>query len=825
MSPASCGNTTYGLPEPAKTPPMFSDFRYAFRQLLRSPGFTAIAILTLALGIGLNTSMFSLMNLLILRPLPFPERDQLVRIYRTTPQSQTADHYYPDFLDLKPEVSPFADLAAFRFWNYALAAEGRPAVNLNGFRVSANFFSTLGVQPALGRFFTAEEDRPANHVIVLGYATWQAHFGGDPSVIGRSVTLDNEPNTIIGVAPASLASASFVLPGDVFRPLALTDAEKRDYGSSETRLLARMHAGLTVEQFNTRLQTIAAHLGPLRPKEHTKDGLRTLTLEASVRNPGTVGATAMLLALAGFVLLIACANLANLQLARAISRAHEHAIRAALGASRSRLLRPPLVESMLVAVSGGVFGLLIAVWSNDWLSSRLSANGFVTLKLTLDWQVLVFALVLSLLTGMVFGLAPAWLISRVRVNEALKVGSRGSTGDRAQHRLRHSLIVLQFANALVLLAGAGFVFTGVDKLLSIDPGWNPHSLTECVLTLPQTKYSTPQQTYSFYTQLQERLSTLPGVRNVTVAWTLPLFGYLTQRAILVEGQEPPQPGHEPTAGVNGVEPSYLDTLQIKLISGRNFTKADGFTSAPVAIINASLARVLFPNGNAIGQHISVSDPKKPAWAEIVGIMPDFKMALAGLVGPVPFQVLRPLAQEPWNYVTVAVSSDRPALLIESMGRTIASLDANLAVQQLDTVDHAITLATGSLNMIKTVLISFAGLGLFLAALGLYGVIARLVVQRTPEIGIRMALGAQGRDVLWLILNSGLRLICYGTVIGIVGAIGLYFIMSRWSQAPSINVPAVFAVITAILMVVGLLACWLPARRATRVNPITALRAE
>ncbi len=467
-----------------------NDFRFALRQLAKSPGFTGIAILTLALGIGLNTSMFGLMNLLVLRPLPFPERDQLVRIYRTTPQSQTPDTTIADFLDLAPEVSSFADLAAWRFWNYALAAEGRPAANLNGYRVSPNLFPTLGVQPALGRFFTADEDRPGNHVIVLGYATWQAHFGGDPAVVGRTVTLDNEATTIIGVAPASIGPASFLAPGDVFRPLALTDGEKRSYGSSETQLLARLHAGITLEQFNARLKTIVGNLGARRPPEHATDGLRAITLQSSTRNPTTVGATVMLLALAGFVLLIACGNLANLQLARALSRSHEHAIRAALGASRSRLLRAPLAESMLLAVGGGALGVLIAVWTNEWLSRQLAANGLVNSALTLDWQVLAFALALSLFTGVVFGLAPAWLISRTRVNETLKVGTRGSTGDRVQHRLRHSLIVLQFANALVLLAGAGFVIAGVDKLLSIDPGWNHHSLARCVLTLPQAKYAT-----------------------------------------------------------------------------------------------------------------------------------------------------------------------------------------------------------------------------------------------------------------------------------------------------------------------------------------------
>ena len=804
---------------------MISDLRYSLRLLLKSPGFTAVAVLTLALGIGLNTSMFSLMELLILRPLPFPQRAQLVRIYRTTAQRQTADHFYADFLDLNTAVSPFADLAAYRFWNYALAVQGRPATNLNGFRVSSHFFSTLGVKPELGRFFTPDEDRPGNHVIVLGYAAWQAQFGGDPSVIGRTVTLDNDPNTIIGVAPASLASSALFLPGDVFRPLALTDAEKIDYGSSETRLLARMHDGMTVEQFNTRLKTIATQVAPLRPKEHVEDGLHAISLESATHDATTVGATTMLLVLAGFVLLIACANLANLQLARAIARTQEHAIRAALGASHSDLLRPLFAESMLLAAGGGIFGLLVANWTNGWLSSRLSANGFLHLKLTLNWQVLTFAFVVSLLTGVLFGLAPAWLSSSTRVSETVKVGTRGSTGDRVQHRLRHSMIVLQFANALVLLAGAGFVYTGVNKLLSIDPGWDSHSLTECILTLPQAKYATPQQTYSFYTRIEERLSAVPGAEKVTVAWTLPLFGYLTNRAITVQGQEPAQPGHEPNAAINGVEPSYLDTLNIRLIAGRNFTAADEFTAAPVAIINATLAHTLFPNGNAIGQHIRVSDPKKPAWAEVIGIMPDIKMALGGLVGPVPFQVLRPLAQEPWNYVTVAVRSAHPERLVDPMGRVIAALDPNLAVQQLDSVDHAIALSTGSFALIKTVLICFAGLGLFLAALGLYSVIARLVVQRTPEIGIRMALGAQSRDVIWLILSSGLRLISYGTVVGIVGSIGLYVVLSHWSQAPSINVPAVFAVITGILVIVGLIACWLPARRATHVNPLNAIRAE
>jgi putative ABC transport system permease protein len=809
---------------------MLSDLRYALRRLAKSPGFTAIAILTLALGIGLNTSMFSLINLLVLRPLPFPDKDQLVRIYRTTPQTQTAEHFYPDYLNLAPEVSSFADLAANRFWNYALGIEGRPTVNINASRVSANFFATVGVKPQLGRFFTPDEDRPGNHVIVLSYATWQAQFGGDPSVIGRTVTLDNESTTIVGVAPAALESPALWGPGEAFRPLALTDTEKRDYGSSETHLLARLHAGITLEQFNTRLKTIAERLAPLRPKDHSAEGLHAVSLQSSTRNPTTVGATTMLLALAGFVLLIACANLANLQIARSIARAHEFAIRAALGASQSRVLRPILAESMLLAIGGGLVGVLVALWANDWLSAQLSANGGgLKFTLTLDGKVLGFSLGLTLLTGWVFGLAPAWLISRVRVNETLKIGTRGSTGDRVQHRFRHGLIVLQFANALILLAGAGLVITGVDKLLSIDPGWNHHSLARAVLTLPQAKYSTQQQTYSFYTRLEERLSSLPGAENVTIAWTLPIFSYLTSHAVTAQGQEPPQPGHELFAVFNGVEPSYLDTLQVKLVAGRNFARADTLTSPPVVIINASLARALFPNGNAVGQHVSLFDPKNPGWAEVIGVMPDIKMALSGLVSAAPteFQMLRPLAQEPWRYVTVAVRSSHAEALIEPMRQAIAALDPNLAVQQLDTVDQAMTLATGGFSKIKTVLIGFALVGLFLAALGLYAVIARLVVQRTPEIGIRMALGARSRDVVWLILRSGFRFIAYGAGLGILGSIGLVYFLGKLvpGPVPAINTPLIFAVVTAILVLVGLIACWLPAQRATRVNPIDALRSE
>ena len=804
---------------------MHSDFRLALRQLLKSPGFTTIAVLTLAFGIGLNTSMFSLMNLLVLQPLPFPDKDHLVRIYRTTPQSQTADHSATDFLDIGQGVHEFADLAAFRMWSFNLAPVGRPPVNLNSLRVSGNFFAILGIQPELGRVFTADEDRPGNHVMIISHAAWLAQFGGDPAIIGRTVRIDGEGTTIVGVMPATFASVFLWGPGDAFRPLALTDTEKTSRDDASLRLVARFHGAASLDELNARLATLAARLAPQRPRADSSDGLHAVTLQSIVQNRNTLQGMLLLLGLAGFVLLIACANLANLQLARAVTRTREFAIRAALGANRRRLLGPLLVESLLLALVGGGFGILVAAWSNDWLSSRLSANGMVSFNLVIDWRVLGFALLTSLVTGLVFGIAPAWMMARVNVNETLKSGARGSTGDRAQHRLRHALIVTQFALALVLLAGAGFFISGLDRILSQDTGWNTSNMVQGVLNLPQAKYSTPAQTYAFYSRLEERLGALPGVEHVTVAWTLPLFQFLASRPVVVEGRDAPPAGHEPTAAVNGVTPSFLDTLQIKLLAGRNFSAADNPSGPPVVLINDALAQALFPHENPIGRRIGSADAANRNWMEIVGVVSDVHFAVGFTPPATPFLILRPLAQETWNYVTVALRSPSSDNLVEPVRQVIAQLDPDLPVQLLGTVQHTITLFTSGTLMINTVLVVFAGLGLFLAALGLYGVIARLVVQRTPEIGVRIALGARPRDVGWLILGSGIRLTLLGTGFGLLGAWGLGRVIALISPAMGTHDFTPVILVTLLLLGVALLACWIPTRRAMRVDPMTALRTE
>jgi putative ABC transport system permease protein len=804
---------------------MLSDLRHALRTLVKAPGFSLIAILTLSIGIGLNTSMFSLMNLLVLRPLPFPDGDHVARINRTTPQSQTADHAAADYLELARDAKSFADIAAYRMWSTTMAQAGRPPVNLNSLRVSANFFPALGLKPELGRWFTPDEDQPGSHVIMLSHATWQAQFGGDPDIVGKPVRIDGASSTIIGVMPESFSSVFLWGPGDAFRPLALEEWEKANRNEMSLRLLARLNHDITIEQANVRLTALAEQLARTRPVSRSQDGLHAVTLQSTATTPGTLGISWMMLGLAGSVLLIVCANLANLQLARAIARSHEFAIRAALGASRTRLLRPLLCESMLLSLLGGALGVLIAMWANDWISSRLSANGFVVFKLTLDWIVLAFALVASIATGLIFGVVPAWLMSRIRVSATLKSGTRGNTGDRAQHRLRHSLIVGQFALALVLLAGAGIFIRGLNQILKLDAGWEQHGVLQGVVNLPQAKYPDPARTYAFYTQVQERLAALPGVENVSVAWTLPIFQFFMSRNYVVEGRAAPPPGREPLASLNAVTPSFLPTLKTKLLSGRNFTEADTATAPAVAIINETMAKTLFPNENPIGHRIGGVDPTNRAWMEIVGVMPDLRFAVNTGIPQNPFQIFRPLAQETWNYVTIVIRGNAVETLAEPMRKTIAEMDPDLAVQQLNTVPQLIKQGMSSFMMINTILVCFAGLGLFLAALGLYGVIANLVVQRTPEIGVRVALGAQSQDVVWLVMRSGLRLTLIGTVIGLLGAYGLTRIINSFMPAVGVSHLAILSLVTVVLLVVALVACWLPSRRAAHIDPMVALRAD
>jgi predicted permease len=802
-----------------------SDLRYALRSLIKSPGFTAIAVLSLALGIGLNTSMFSLMNRLILKPLPYPDKVHLVRIYRTTAQDASSDHNAQSFLDIKRESAGFVKVAAYRQWEYTLTPPGRSPISLAAVRVSADFFPILGLQPELGRFFAPEEDVPGNHVIILSHDTWVAQFGGDPTIVGKTVTIDGEGTTVVGVMPEIFSSLFLWGPGDIFRPLGLSPQEKASTNDNQIQMLGRYDRSMTLAQLNARLKMVAAQLGPTRIREQSKDGLRAAPLESTTVPPGTGIGTAFLLGLSGFVLLIVCGNLANLQLARAVSRARELAIRSALGASHAHLLRPLFFEGVLLAVVGGTLGILMTQWGNAWFSKSLAANLPVNFNIAIDWRVLSFALGLSLLTGIGFGLVPALQTSRVRMNDALKSGGRGASGDKLQHRLRNALIVLQFAAALVLLSCTGFFIRGMKALLARDLGWKTAGLTHCVLNLPQTRYATPQQAFDFYQRLQERLRAEPGVESVAVAWTAPLYMYLQTRSYAVEGRPPPKPGLEPVANLNSVSPSFLNTLGMRLLSGRQFGATDTATSPRVVLINDTFARALFPAGDAVGHSLVSGSGDQRITAEIVGVFGD--IALAGNPAPqkTPYLVFQPLAQETWNYSAVLVRSSQPGMA-ETLRRSVNALDPAVPLKLLNSVTELAKTATRSLALISTIFIGFSALGLFLAALGLYGVIMRLVTLRTQEIGVRIALGAQVKDIMSLIVGTGFRLALVGAGIGLLGSIGMDLVMRALINNGSTQLDYTTLLLTTLLLVVvALVASYLPARRATRVNPVEALRAE
>ncbi|MEO6994857.1 MAG: ABC transporter permease [Lacunisphaera sp.] len=803
---------------------MFSNLRFATRQLVKAPGFTIIALVTLALGIGLNTAMFSLINVYLLQPLKFPDSQNLYFVQRATPQ-QHGSHSPAAVEEIKHGSADFAQLAVDRHWGFTLSEPNHPAERVHSLRVSSNYFNVLGVKPELGRNFLPEEDQTGrNNVVILSKAYWQSRFGGDPSVIGRTIRLDGALVQVVGVLPASAAAPTIFGPVRLFRPLGLTTDEKTNWTDNAYDLVGRYRPDVTATQTKARFTALGNRLAADHPKETAGSWLETVSMQSTGLGANGKNITFMLLGLSGFVLLIACANLANLLLARAVSRAREFAIRAALGASRAQLIKPLVMECTLLSIGGGALAILVSTWTSDWMANRLSNDG-ASLDFSPDWRVLAFAFGVSLATGLLFGVAPAWLVSRVRVNDTLKSGTRGSTGDRSQHRFRQVLIVVQFALALVLLTGAAFFVRGVERLVHSPAGWNPTLLLRADIYLPPVIYSTADRTMAFYTQLEQRIGALPGVTGVAISYAIPMFGFGSQRSYAVEGQPAPIAGHEPVAMVNGITAGYFNTLGTRLLSGRPFAETDQLHSPHVVIINEAMAHALFPHGDAVGKRLSPIGEKTPGSLEIVGVVENVRF-LNLSPSPVRFQLYLPLTQETWNYVAVTVrTSGVVESLMEPFRQTIAGMDPEMPALGLLPVSTSIERNTDDLKLFDQLLIGFAILGLFLAALGIYSVVARLVVQRTNEIGIRMALGAQMRDVVRLILSAGLRMVFVGTGLGLLGSFALArFLANAMPALAAGNIP-VFAGASAGLVVIALLACWLPARRATKIDPLVALRAE
>jgi len=811
---------------------MLSDLRFALRSLLKTPGFTVVALLTLALGIGVNTSMFSVLRTLFWRTLPYAEPQQLVRVHRTTPSSQTGFVSPANFLDLREQSTAVDRLAAGEWAGFSLTEDGRPAEWLSTLRVTADFFPLLGTAPLLGRVFTTEEDQPgADNVLVLSHGYWESRFGRDPDVVGRTLKLNGTSVTIIGVMPRGFEDPLLWGPISAWRPIAFAPTTRANRGNHSLTVVARLKPGVSLQQAGKNLGMLGGRLATAHPDANAKAGLRVALLSrGSQVDDGQI--TLFVCGLALFVLLIACANLANLQFARTAGRAREYAVRAALGASRLRLVRAILTESLLLSLGGGMLGVLTAVWVNDLLGRHFFFGTQRGLDFPLDWRGLVFAFATSALTGIAFGLLPAWLATRASVASTLQQSPRGATSAPGAHRVRQTLIVAEVALALVLLASAAFFLGGLKRLTHRDPGWSPDGLLFGYITLapPASADTTPEDRARFRRDLVERIETrlaeLPGVDGTAFVRALPTLGYPGSQRLRVEGQPLPPPGQEPVATVAPVSPGFFNLFKVQLLQGRTFTAADRADSTPVVVINETMARLLWPGRNPIGQRIGNLDPAKPDWCEVIGVVRDSRPLTPFQTGGNSFQLYRP-----WHQLTlgggaiVVRARTDPAALGPALQRAMAELAPDLPVRNISTVRENLERNFANLELAGWTLTCFALLGLLLAAIGIYGVLAHHVAQRTSEIGIRMALGAQVRDVLTMVLGQGLRLSLLGAGLGLAGAFAMGRLLgSIMPGLPDDNLLTTVAV-TVVLVAVAALACWLPARRAAKVDPIIALRAE
>lgn len=790
------------------------DVHLAVRNLRRSPAFTITAVLTLAFGIGVNTSMFTAIEALLRPEQPYPEPDRLVHIFRTSPHSQRWPHAPANFLEQQATNEVFTAMAAFAGRSLNLAEAGHPAERVRGMGVTPEFFPLLGVAPALGRTFSAEDDVPGHDAVaVLSHTFWVSRLGADPDVIGRTLRLSGETVTVIGVMPERFRDLMAFGPVQVWRPMGFTAAERANRGGNYLKAIARLKPGVSLRQAQTALDVIAARQEKDHADTNSLIGLHVARFGESM-DPRGERMIWLTMTLAGFVLLIACANLANLQFARTVRRLHELAIRGALGAGRGRLLRQLLTESLVVAGFGGALGLALASWCNPLLEQQLRINAQHDLSLELDVRVLTFALTATALSGLAFGLLPAWRVSRVDINRTLKQGTRGMTQDRAQHRIQHALIVGEMALALILLAGAGLLMNGLHRFTQRDPGWRVAGFSTGYLNLPDKTYVDDAARAAFAQRVQENLAALPGVENAALAWSVPIRPYNVAGDFSIDGRQPPPPGQEPLRFVNGVTPEFFETLGIALLAGRTFSAADNAESSPVVIINETMARRFWPDETPIGQRLSGE--------EIIGVVADVEFAADPSEPSTRLQSYRPFAQTPRNFLALAVRGTVSAL---ELRQAVAAVDADLPVNEPGLASEVVTRSVGNMLIAGRIVTGFAVLGLVLASLGIYGVISGFVAQRSHEIGVRMALGAGISDVLWLVLGRGLRLILIGSVLGLAGALGFAQVLRSIAPGLAAGNPAPFLGVTALLIVIGVFACWLPARRAARIDPLAARRAE
>ena len=816
-----------------RLPPPPTLLPLALRRLLRTPGFSLVVLLTLALGIGANTAVFSAVAAVLLRPLPYREPERLLVV----------DHHYPSlkgllagvsapgFIDYRDRVRAFESAAVETRWGPNLTGAGDPE-RLGGSRVSGQFFAMLGVAPAIGRVLRPDEDAPGRErVVVLSDGFWRRRFGGDPGIVGRTLVLDGERHEVVGVMPPGFRDP-FDRTAELWRPLALAPEDFADSRRTNEFLAmtARLRTGVTSEEASASLRTVAEQLKTAYPDSYPPDWTLSAT---SLRDKGTGGirpALLVLLAAVGCVLLIACANIASLLLARAAARSREVALRTALGAGRGHLLRQSLAESLVLAAGGGVLGVAVAALGVRGLGA-LSPDRFPAGEVRLDGSVLAFATVVTVLTGIVFGMVPAFQRHAGGLRESLQEGARGAAGDRRGQSVRRVLVVAEVALALVLLAGAGLLLKSFARVQGVDPGFQPAGVLTATLALPDVRYDTPDKRRAFVDEVLERVRAIPGVQAVGATSGMPFGRNGGTRSFRVEGLELPPDQPQPWGDYRMVSPDYFAALRVPLRRGRVFSIADGPDAPRVAVVDEELARRYWPGADPIGKRISygsmrdtISGEMVRRWIDIVGVVGHVKVE--GLDADPRVQVYVPMRQTTSSSPELAVrTTGDPRRLLPAVRAAVQAVDPGQPLSQVATLDEMVEQSVGSRQLAVVLLGLFAGLALLLASIGLYGLMSYAVAQRSREFGVRIALGAARRNVLVLVLRQGMQLALVGTGIGLAGALALTGLLRSQLYATEATDPATFAMVVVLLLGVALTATLVPALRAAGTEPMRALRQE
>ena len=805
----------------------WQDIRYALRTLRKNPGFTSVAVFTLALGIGANSAIFSVVNAVLIRPLPYPEPDRLMLLSETSLQGESSVSY-PNYQDWKAGSQVFESMGATRWDNFNITQAGEPE-RLPGRMVSAGWLETLGIHPALGRSISPQEDKKgASPVVMLSYALWQRRFAGDPQIIGKSIWLNGVSHTVIGILPEHFEHYSFA-PVDVYVPI---ETELRTWERDNhpgISVLARLRRGATVAQARAEMATIAAAIEKQHPDSNRGRGVKITALRQSVLGD-VQPALLVLLAAVGVVLLIACANLSNLLLARGAARQREITIRQALGAGRARLIRQLLTESLLLALAGGLLGLTLAGWLIDTVRAFPPANIPRIEQARVDPAVTVFTLLLSVLTGVIFGLAPALRASAVSLGDALKGASGRTSGGPGRERLRRGLMVSEFALTLALLVSAALLLESFARLSGVKPGYDPRGLLSMVISLPAANYQ-GRKPLDFYEELQRRTAGLPGVKATAYTSDLPFYSD-DEEAFYPEGQPMPKPGEFPLAVEYVVSPGYFQAMKIPVLAGRVFADGDAGTTEASVVVDENLARQFF-GGAALGKHIQFPGEGAPPPMQIMGVVGHVLHYSLDGKEVTPYQMYFAYTQIPEKYLYAAGSmmgllvrtEGDPGAMTAAVRAQVLQLDPNLPVYSVQSMAQRMAESIAPQRFSALLISTFATLALLLAAAGLFGVISYSVSQRTQEIGIRMTLGAEQRSVMRLVVGEGLKLALAGVGIGLGASLMLTRLLAGQLFGVGPTDPVTFAGVALLLTTVALLACYFPARRATRVDPLVALRYE